>query len=409
MPAGVRSEMVEREIGIGHRNGAAASLPERMRERVFRADNVRNCAVPMLRHCLGGVRQRRSSALLVAGAMLLYLLPAGAAVAQLGSACPADSLRASAPARPRTSVRSSDCITPEVAVGENSHQPLDIRTSGDELVIHGELPLSFIPPLLAAAASWMFLTSRRRRLLRQRLVLETLRGERTRLTLELHDTVAQGLTSVGLYIEGARSLLAADAGEAEVLLKTAKSLVRATLADSKRVLNGFGPAWLDTSSLPDALQRMVATCDCTGRVCGTFRLEGVAVELERLVEAHLFRIAQEAITNAIRHAGARSLVLTLQYAAAQVTLTVADDGSRSGTHDIRELETHGNGMRGMRERAREIGASFRIESACGGGMQVKVSIGLHASRMNERETRSPLDRACGLARRVAAAGRSSSA
>lgn len=270
--------------------------------------------------------------------------------------------------------------------------PFDVSATGTALVIRGELPFPLIPLLVAAALVWVVVNRRRRGQWREQVILETVRAERSRLTVELHDVVAQGLTSVGLYIEGARGMLGPNANEAESLLKTAKSLVGATLVDSKRVLNGFGSSSFEEPSLADALQRVLTTTAGTGHVHHALDVQGAPFPLERSVESQLYRIAQEAVTNAIRHAQARLVSVSLLYANASVALTIVNDGDGLGRFDAGEWEARGNGIRGMRERARQIGASFSIAPTEAGGVRIEVTVAATAGRGSFQIGGSSVDR-----------------
>jgi signal transduction histidine kinase len=110
-------------------------------------------------------------------------------------------------------------------------------------------------------------------------------------------------------------------------------------------------------------------------VRSTIEVRGEPRPLRRAgVEHHLLRIAQEALTNAMRHSGARNVTLTLVFAANTVTLTVSDDGRGSGELTIDQLASTSNGIRGMRERASTIDAKLSARSLHPRGFEVSVQV-----------------------------------
>jgi two-component system sensor histidine kinase NreB len=196
----------------------------------------------------------------------------------------------------------------------------------------------------------------RTRLLHQ--TIDAQEEERRRISRELHDSIGQALNSIALE---ARSLGntcepgRSRAGQVEQVAKEALQTVR-------QLSRELRPAALDDLGLAAALENYV----------GSFRESHPGVEvdhhidlpdrLDRAVETALYRMVQEAITNAGRHSGAETLSIVMSRRENQVTAIVEDDGSG---FDLETVERFGEsvGIHGMRERAELIGGTMRIESS----------------------------------------------
>jgi two-component system NarL family sensor kinase len=196
--------------------------------------------------------------------------------------------------------------------------------------------------------------------------------ERARLAREIHDTLAQDLTAIALHIEGGMNQLERDPPRARERLEQALALSRASLEEARRSV-------LDLRTLPLAGKSLVEALGATGRA---FTSEtGIRVDVHadgdlRLplrIEAELFRIVQEALANVRRHARATEVTITVRTRAAQVRLVVRDDGQgfdAAARHEGRF------GVLGMRERARLLGGTLRIEGRAGRGTTVRMAVPL---------------------------------
>jgi len=198
-----------------------------------------------------------------------------------------------------------------------------------------------------------------------RRVVEAQELERKRLARELHDETGQALTSILL---GLRSL-DEDTATAQV-----RELVVSTLQDVRRLAVELRPKVLDDFGLVPALQRLLETFA---------EQSGTAVELEarigseRLppeVETALYRIVQEALTNVVKHAGARHVSVTLTLKAASVVAVVEDDGEGFAPDETAGTTEGGLGIVGMRERVALLGGRLQIESAPGAGTTLVVEV-----------------------------------
>jgi two-component system NarL family sensor kinase len=204
--------------------------------------------------------------------------------------------------------------------------------------------------------------------------------ERNRLAREIHDTLAQDLSAVIFQLEAAEALLA-QAAEPERVQRSvtaALDLARKGLDEARRSVLDLRAAPLEGRTLPGALAALAAEADLAAPVV-LFEMEPGMPPLPPAVEVGLYRIAQEALQNALRHADAGRIVLRLEAPPGRVRLTVQDDG-----RGFVPGENAGSrfGLIGMRERARLLGGSFQIESSPGAGTRITAEVPLlrsHAS------------------------------
>lgn len=198
--------------------------------------------------------------------------------------------------------------------------------------------------------------------------------ERNRLAREIHDTLAQGLSAITLHLETAEALLQGEAERARVekALSTALRTARAGLEEARRSVLDLRAAPLEGRSLPDALASLAGSAPPDGPRL-RFEAVGGLPPLPSRVEVGLFRIAQEAVANAVRHAEAETVVVRLVGEPHRVVLSVTDDGRGFE----RDVDAAGRfGLVGMRERARLLGGALAVRSAAGAGTRVRVAVPL---------------------------------
>jgi signal transduction histidine kinase len=203
----------------------------------------------------------------------------------------------------------------------------------------------------------------------ERLVLAR-EEERLRLRRDLHDGLGPALAGLTLQVDTVRNRMAAGDEGIDALLLRLRSGIHDTVADVRRIVEGLRPAPLDELGLVESVTQLA---DQLGgdRVV---RVEADALPpLPAAVEVAAFRIAQEALTNATRHADAHALRVTLEASCGLLVLQVADDGS--GLVAGRE---GGVGLRSMHERAAEIGGALEIEAEPGAGTTVTARLPLGA-------------------------------
>ena len=149
--------------------------------------------------------------------------------------------------------------------------------------------------------------------------------ERQRMAREIHDTLAQGLTGIVTQLEAAQQT--SNDAERERRIDNAKRLARDSLAEARRSVQALRPQALEDSRLPEALADEVARWSATSGVTGDVETTGQARALHPEVEVTLLRVAQEALANVAKHAGASRAGVTLSYMEDVVSLDVRDDGA----------------------------------------------------------------------------------
>ncbi len=190
--------------------------------------------------------------------------------------------------------------------------------------------------------------------------------ERARVARDLHDEVNQALTGVLLHLEAAREKAPPElVGE----LNETKALANTAMAELLSLARQLRPTALDDLGLAAALASHVADIDRHAEISADFEAEGDFSALDDDVLLVVYRVAQESLSNAVRHSGADSVSVRLARRGEQVELEVADNG-RAFTFDEAQ---RGLGLTGMRERALLIGGKLEIESRPGLGTRVRLT------------------------------------
>ena len=223
--------------------------------------------------------------------------------------------------------------------------------------------------LAAFAAALVVLLLRRRLRLAQREFSAVL-GERNRIAREIHDTLAQGYVGISVQLEVLAELLRQQKVDAaENQLDTTRGYVRDGLADARQSIWALRSQDSGETTLPVRLRRMVEA-DCAPGLDCQFSIFGAYHPLPPGTEREILRIAQEAIHNVKKHAGAEHLFVQLEYGAAGIALEVRDDGR--GFSPRPESAPGHYGLTGMRERAASIGGTLEVPSAPGTGTTVRL-------------------------------------
>ncbi len=205
--------------------------------------------------------------------------------------------------------------------------------------------------------------------------------ERQRMAREIHDTLAQGLMGIITQLEAAQQT--ANDAERERRMDNAKRLARDSLAEARRSVQALRPQALENSRLPEALADEVARWSATSGVAGEVKTTGEARALHPEVEVTLLRVAQEALANVARHAGASRAGVTLSYMEDVVSLDVRDDGvgfvppdgsPSNGSAPNGHPAGGGFGLISMRQRVSRLAGQLEIESEPGGGTAVSASL-----------------------------------
>ncbi|MDI3340265.1 MAG: GAF domain-containing sensor histidine kinase [Sphaerobacter sp.] len=213
--------------------------------------------------------------------------------------------------------------------------------------------------------------------------------ERGRLAQEIHDTLAQGLTAISLHLDLADAYLPHKPEQASEKVRRALELTRANLEEVRRSVLDLRAARLHQMSLRDALWRLVQSFAAETGIDAEFTAEGLTGRLSARVEIGLYRIAEEALCNVRRHAGARHVRVGLTAAAGQVSLTVEDDGVGFAHEDVGRDNGGGFGLMSIRERARLLRGTLDLSSVPGAGTRLVVTIPaegvLHATPVGKNE------------------------
>ena len=233
--------------------------------------------------------------------------------------------------------------------------------------LSGINPLSSEGQALAQAFNAMLdrLESARREAARTALAAQE--GERLRVARELHDEIGQTLTAVTIQAERAAD---GDPAMAPEALRRVVDDVRGSLDEVRRIARELRPEALDDLGLGNALIALCNRVNAQDRPRVRRELQGELPALPPEVELVVYRIAQEGITNALRHSRADSVTVSLTADAESVNLCVADDGE--GLPE--QLPRDTSGIAGMRERALLVGGRLSIESRPGQGTKVRLTI-----------------------------------
>lgn len=197
-------------------------------------------------------------------------------------------------------------------------------------------------------------------------------GERERISREIHDTLAQGFTSVVTLARATE--LALDRGDLQAVRERLR-LIELTAADNlseaRLIVAEMTPGHLQSRTLSEALQRLVDAVSAESAMMGTLRIEGEPVVLPANSEVVLLRTAQEGLSNVRRHSGATTFEVTLSYALdGPVALVVSDNGVGFEPG----AEARGYGLDGATARASEVGGRFDVDSAPGEGSRLRVEV-----------------------------------
>jgi two-component system sensor histidine kinase UhpB len=191
---------------------------------------------------------------------------------------------------------------------------------------------------------------------------EAQESERTAVARELHDEVGQSLTALKLLIARASR----DGAVRDEALNEARELTDRTITDVREIARRLRPEALDELGLQNALATLARRNSLHAGIPIDWKLDSAMPELDEEAELAVYRIAQESLTNVLRHADASAARVELSSPSAEVVLTVADDGvGRAGA-------PAGNGIKGMQERALGIGGQLVVRDRPAGGTEVTL-------------------------------------
>ncbi len=201
-------------------------------------------------------------------------------------------------------------------------------------------------------------------------------AERNRLARDIHDTLAQGFTGVIAQLQAARG--ATNLDDIAAHIRTAETLARASLTEARRSVRALRPRSLSETGLSAALDSMLKSVGHYSGLTTEFTAEGEPRSIPAEWEEALLRIAQESLTNTIRHAQARNFRARLSFLPDKVQLALSDDGRGF----VADTEQEGFGLIGMKERVDKMGGEFRIRSQPGHGTEIVVAMDCPDNRVN---------------------------
>lgn len=200
--------------------------------------------------------------------------------------------------------------------------------------------------------------------------------ERARLAREVHDTLAQGFVGIASQLDVVDMRLPKDAEGARDSLDLARKMAQHSLTEARRSVMDLRAAALNDQDLAGALQSAARSWTAGSGVDLSVDVSGETSNLPEEVAHHVLRIAQEAVANVVKHAGARTIAMKLHVGAQKLNLRVSDDG-KGFERDGAFASSNGHfGLIGMRERAERLGGELQVESRPGHGTELEVTVPL---------------------------------
>jgi len=217
--------------------------------------------------------------------------------------------------------------------------------------------------------------------LREKAAQDAVTAERTRLARDLHDAVTQTLFSTTLIADVLPDIWEMDPNEGKRRLEEVRQLTRGALAEMRTLLVELRPNALVEVPLPTLLRQLTEALSGRARMSIQLNAEtdGIKQKLPGDVQVGLYRLAQEALNNVVKHSRASQAIVTLRIGDS-IRLTVADNGVG---FDPSKVTADHLGLKIMRERAEALGAKFRIYSEPGEGTQVSVFLENNPSTIKE--------------------------
>jgi signal transduction histidine kinase len=198
-------------------------------------------------------------------------------------------------------------------------------------------------------------------------------AERNRIAREIHDTLAQGFVAVSVQLQIVSRLLGGSTESARQHLGQAQELVRQGLEDARKAIWELRSQSAENQDLAAQLAKMADRVTAGTEIRTEVRVNGAYRPLGKTVEDELMRIAQEAVTNAVRHAAPKRVAIQLRFTAKQVELSVEDNG-RGFSGELPSMQDGHFGIAGMKERAQQIGGTLTVNSRSGEGTRVCVEV-----------------------------------
>ena len=237
--------------------------------------------------------------------------------------------------------------------------------------------LSVTLAILLGAALWAyFLTQRNLSLKAEMREKVAVSAERSRLARDLHDTLEQGLTAIHLQLHGIGPSQEEASRETQERVGAARRLVQQCHSEIRRSIWNLRSEALEHFDLGNALHRAAQSLFLGSRTRVEFRQQPGDTKIPQLIGDNVLRIGQEAITNAVKHAGASVLRIDLTTTADRISLAISDDGDGFAPASAPDGRTGHFGLIGMRERTERIGGKLDITSQPGEGTTIRIEVPL---------------------------------
>ena len=250
--------------------------------------------------------------------------------------------------------------------------------------------LGITTAVLFVVMIWVVALGRRVRgqmaIIRQKRRNSAVLEERNRIARELHDTLEQELAGITMQLDLAVDCFQQAPRVAQQALETARNMSRHSMIEARRSVWDLRCQLLEEGDLVSALAQIVEPLVPGEGAKVDVKIRGEAVRLPGAVEMNLLRIGQEAVANAVKHAGARHVSVDLVYTPTSACLTVSDDGRGFGASQASPIGHFG--MLDMSERAQSMGSQLKIESEPGCGTRIAVEVRLTAHEAPDDELKA---------------------
>ena len=235
---------------------------------------------------------------------------------------------------------------------------------------HTAVMVAILALVACGAGFWAHAATRRKRQQYQAVLTE-----RSRVARELHDTLEQGLAGIALQLEAVAGSVEASPERALQSIAVARQMLRYSQEEARRSVMDLRAQALESRDLPDALTDLVRQMTLGGDAVAHVKIDGIRRRLDASDEHHLLRIGVEALTNALKHSGARRIDMLLRFSPDSVELTVQDDGCGliQAVGDVVAGRGH-FGLLGIRERVDKMGGVLLLDGAPGTGTRLTVIV-----------------------------------
>ncbi len=231
-------------------------------------------------------------------------------------------------------------------------------------------------------------------------------AERTRISQELHDILLQGFLSASMQLDVAIDQVSEDS-PAKPRLKHVQQLMGQVIEEGRNTVRGMRYFSNDSLDLVRAFDRIRQEFAVQKQIDFRVVVEGRPRPLHPIIRDEVYSIGREALVNAFRQAGAKSIEVEMEYTVRRLRILVRDDGSGMGPQTLGSGGDGRKGLSGMRERAEGIGARLKVRSRAGAGTEVELSVPSRVAYLNQSPMRPPKWLARFSLRRVVARTRKS--